>query len=49
MTEFVLHAMLAHPHDAEAIAAHAKADPEGTAALAAEYAATDDDPDAPGD
>ena len=45
VTEFVLHAMLSHPHEAAAIAAHAAADPEGTAALAAEYAATHDDAD----
>ena len=42
--EFVLHAMLLHPDKAKEIAAQAAADPEGTAALAAEYAAADASP-----
>ena len=48
VAEFVLHAMLSHPHEAAAIAAHAAADPAGTAELAAEYAATRDDADGDG-
>ena len=43
---FVAHAMLSHPNHAKEIAAHAAADPEGTAELAAEYAETRDDDDA---
>ena len=49
---FVAHAMLTHPNHAKEIAAHAAADPEGTAELAAEYAETrddDDDADEPSD
>ena len=42
---FVAHAMLSHPNHAKEIAAHAAADPEGTAELAAEYAETRDDDD----
>ena len=40
---FITHAMLTHPGHAKEIAAHAAADPEGTAELAEEYAATTDD------
>ena len=42
---YVAHAMLSHPNHAQEIAAHAAADPEGTAELAAEYAAAVDDDD----
>ena len=45
---YVAHAMLSHPNHAQQIAAHAAADPEGTAELAAEYAAAVDDDDADG-
>ena len=42
---FLTHAMLTHPNHAKQIAAHAAADPEGTAELAEEYAAAVDDDD----
>ena len=45
---YVAHVMLSHPNHAQEIAAHAAADPEGTAELAAEYAAAVDDDDVDG-
>ena len=45
---FITHAMLTHPGHAKEIAAHAAADPEGTAELAEEYAAAVDDDDVDG-